>query len=94
MITYSDPIRPATNNDLDGGVVGVSVLVDLDIAIEEGTIFLNPQNHLNRVGGKEMRASKNDASYIPAKIHPLLNNFSHESDYLDKNPKNTYPFDS
>ena len=56
MLGYSDPNKPAIRNDLEGGVVGVSVLVDLDIAIKKEQSFLNPQNHLNRLGGKEMRA--------------------------------------
>ena len=42
MLVYSDPNKPAIRNDLEGGVVGVSVLVDLDIAIKEGTIFFKP----------------------------------------------------
>ena len=42
MLVYLDPNKPAIRNDLEGGVVGVSVLVDLDIAIKEGTIFFKP----------------------------------------------------
>ena len=33
---YSEPTKPNDHNDLKGGVVGVSIVVDVDIAIEEG----------------------------------------------------------
>ena len=79
---------------MEGGVVGVSVLVDLDIAIKEGTIFFKPSKPPKQIRWKGNEGIQNDASYIPANIHPLLNDFSHEGDYLDQNPKNTYQFDS
>ena len=33
---YSEPTKPNNHNDLKGGVVGVSIVVDVDIATEEG----------------------------------------------------------
>ena len=66
----------------------------LTLPLKKEQSFLNPQNHLNRLGGKEMRAFQIILVIYPRISTPFFNNLSHESDYLDKNPKNTYQFDS